>query len=584
MKTLVSFIGAPDEAFPYRLCGWLNTARLQMFLMLCLLLGTVAPSQALQGQYGIHDPSSIVKYNGVYHVWGTGNQIYHLTSTDLISWSVASPVFASGTWPSWINTYVSGFAGFFWAPECIYMNGRYYMYYSCSTGGRPCAIGVATSTDLVNWTDQGVVVYSTTSSTYGSIDPALFADASGNYWMTFGSHLTGIWLAQINPSTGKRLNSTLYNIAGNGNSSSEHEASYVIRSGSYYYLFYNKGVCCAGTSSTYYVQMGRATSPTGPYYDRNGNALASGGGTTVLSSSGQYIGPGCIGLFQENGYNYLTYHYYDSEQSGAPMLSVGNIGWDASAWPFITQDWIPAGTYQVRNLNSGLVWDAWGCTGASGQAIAQGSYASLTCQQWVFVPLGNGEYRINCVAGGLSADVVNCSAANGALLNLYSYWGGSCQRHRIERASGSNSLVFSSVNGNRVVEVPNASTTAGVQLALYDYNGCTCQKWQILSPTASSVATTETEALSTFTATETMQDFAIYPNPAPAGILQVDLQNITVEAAASIHIVNSLGQIVYRQPVAQQKQFTLQTGLRPGVYVLQLHRQGTVIHKKVVIP
>jgi len=433
---------------------------------------------SLAGATGIHDPSTIIKRNGVYHIWGTGNQIYHLTSTDLIKWTTASTVFASGTWPSWINSYVSNFGGNFWAPECIYMGGKYYMYYSVSMGARPCAIGVATSTDLTTWTDQGMVVYSDNNTVYGSIDPAVFADASGNYWMTFGSHLTGIWIAQINPATGKRLNSTVKNIA--GSSSSENEASYVIRNGSYYYLFYNKGICCNGTSSTYYVQMGRSTSPNGTYVDKNGVNLLSGGGTTVLSTSGKYIGPGQVGLYSENGFNFLTYHYYDGNNNGTPTLAVGNMGW-SGGWPFITQDWIAAGRYKIINQNSGKVWDAWGCTGASQQAIAQGTSNGLSCQQWDFTTLGNGIYKITCVQGGLAADVTNCNAANGAPLDLYAWLNNNCQKFNLERAAN-GSLVFTSLNGNRVVEVPNASTADGVQLALYDYNGSTCQQWTVAAP------------------------------------------------------------------------------------------------------
>lgn len=430
---------------------------------------------SLAGATGIHDPSTIIKRNGVYHVWGTGNQIYHLTSTDLIKWTAASTVFASGTWPSWINSYVSGFGGNFWAPECVYMGGKYYMYYSVSMGAKPCAIGVATSTDLITWTDQGMVVYSDNNTVYGSIDPAVFADASGNYWMTFGSHLTGIWIAQINPATGKRLNSTVKNIA--GSSSSENEASYVIRNGSYYYLFYNKGICCNGTSSTYYVQMGRSTSPNGTYVDKNGVNLLSGGGTTVLSTSGKYIGPGQVGLYSENGYNFVTYHYYSGDNNGTPTLAVGNMGW-SGGWPFITQDWIAAGRFKIINNNSGKVWDAWGCTGASQQAIAQGTSNGLLCQQWDFTALGNGIYKITCVQGGLAADVTNCNAANGAPLDLYAYLNNNCQKFNLERAANGG-LVFTSLNGNRVVEVPNASTADGVQLALYDYNGATCQQWTL---------------------------------------------------------------------------------------------------------
>lgn len=194
------------SALPRPWAGWL--------IALVLVIGSLGPARALQGATGAHDPSTIVKRNGVYHVWTTGDQIYHITLTDLVNWTVAPTVFTAGTRPGWINTYVSGFQGNFWAPECISMNGKYYMYYSCSLGQKPCAVGVATSTDLTNWTDQGMVVYSDNSSAYGCIDPDVYADANGKYWMTFGSHLTGIWTVQLDPATGKRIDGNIKNIAG----------------------------------------------------------------------------------------------------------------------------------------------------------------------------------------------------------------------------------------------------------------------------------------------------------------------------------------------------------------------------------
>ena len=447
-------------------------------LLLVLIVGCAFDSAyALQGATGIHDPSSIIKRNGVYHVWGTGNQIYHLTSTDLIRWTVAPTVFAAGQWPSWINTYVPGFGGFFWAPECIYLNGRYYLYYSCSTGGRPSAIGLVTSTDLVNWTDQGMVVFSDNVTRYGSIDASVFQDANSNLWFVFGSHLDGIWMAQLNPTTGKRLNSTLVNVA----RVTDAEAAYVVRHNGFYYLFYNRGICCNGVNSTYYMQMGRSANPNGPYLDRNGNSLSNSTGSTFLATSGRYVGPGHAGSFAENGVEYLTYHFYDRNANGAPTLRVGNLRWDSAGWPYASADWIANGRYRITNRGNGLVWDDWGCTGGSLEAIAQGSYWGGLCQLWDFVSLGNGAYRIASAQGGLSADVLNCSSAAGAKLDLYSYWGGSCQQFNLERAAD-GSYVISSVNGNRVVDVPNATTTTGTQLQLWDYNGSTAQRWLIGPP------------------------------------------------------------------------------------------------------
>ena len=42
--------------------------------------------------------------------------------------------------------------------------------------------------------------------------------------------------------------------------------------------------------------VGRSTSVTGPYTDRNGTALTSGGGTQVLAGHGSIHGPGHGGI------------------------------------------------------------------------------------------------------------------------------------------------------------------------------------------------------------------------------------------------------------------------------------------------
>lgn len=436
-------------------------------------------SKATNGANGIHDPSSIIKRNGVYHVWGTGDQIIHLTSTDLINWKVDSTVFARGTWPSWINTYVTGFAGNFWAPECILINGVYYMYYSCSTGQRPSAIGVATSTDLVTWADQGMVVYSDNSTTYGSIDPAVFADASGNYWMAFGSHLTGIWMAQLDPNTGKRLNITLTNVAGAG-SASEHEAAYVIREDGYYYLFYNVGRCCALLNSTYYVKMGRSANPTGPYVDKNGVSLMSGGGTTALYSSGRFVGPGHFGLLKENGRNILSMHYYDGTSNGYPRLDIASLQF-GNGWPVVTRDIIPTGRYQITNKNSNLAWETSGCTGQVLQPLIQSTPDNTAiCQQWDVTSAGDGYYRFKNAKSTSADQVVDIPFCDvNQKLSTYDWLNNDCQKFKIEQHANGSYVFLTSVNADKVIEVPFASTAPNMQLGLWDYNGCTCQQWSI---------------------------------------------------------------------------------------------------------
>lgn len=538
----------------------------RLLLVLAVFAGHAA--LALQGYPGAHDPSAMVKRNGVYHIWTTGDQIYHLTSTDLISWQPAAPVFAAGTWPGWVGSYVPGFKGNFWAPECVFMNGKYYLYYSCSLGGRESAIGLATSSDLATWTDQGMVVYSDQTSPWGSIDPAVFTDAQGKVWMAFGSHLTGNWLIQLDPTTGKRIDGNIKNIAG-APVYCENEASYVMQRGGYYYLFYNKGICCAGSNSTYYVQMGRATSPTGPYLDKNGVDLLQGGGTNFLVPKDNYLGPGQVGLFTENGVNYLTYHYYDRSRNGAPTLGIGSLSWDAAGWPVATQDWLAAGTYTLTNQNSGKAWAAANCTTAAGQALVQSTATGQLCQQWKLAPQGSGVYKLTNVGSNLNADQANCAEEAGTKLGLQANSPLNCQQFRVERAAD-GTYVLAAFYGNRVVEVPNGALTDGQQLGLWDYNGSAGQRW-VIQPAGVVTATTQASQ---------HPEIQLYPNPAKGGDFAVELPAGT---AATVRVRDLNGREVYQASLSAGGARTLAAGLGAGAYLVQITTPSAVVTRKLVV-
>jgi arabinan endo-1,5-alpha-L-arabinosidase len=84
--------------------------------------------------------------------------------------------------------------------------------------------------------------------------------------------------------------------------------------------------------------MGRAAKITGPYLDRDGKDLATGGGSPFLASSGRFIGPGHIGIVdngQTTGPTWFSYHYYDADTEGRSRLAIGKIDW-STGWPVAT--------------------------------------------------------------------------------------------------------------------------------------------------------------------------------------------------------------------------------------------------------
>ncbi|MEV4110671.1 arabinan endo-1,5-alpha-L-arabinosidase [Nonomuraea sp. NPDC049695] len=285
------------------------------------------------GDVGVHDPSVVKKPDGTYLLVHTGNNIAIKTSTDRTAWRNAGVAFPNGA--PWTTSYTGGSANL-WAPDISYRNGRYYLYYSASTfGSRNSAIFLATSPTGASgtWTNQGLIISTTSSSNYNAIDPNLIVDAQGRWWLAFGSFWTGIKLIQLDPATGKRLGTSITGLAQRTGGTTAIEAPFVFRHGSYYYLWVSFDACCQGASSTYRIMVGRSASITGPYVDRNGVAMTSGGGTQVLAGHGSIHGPGHQAVIPDVDAEVLFYHYY--ADNGASLLGINLLGYDSAGWPFV---------------------------------------------------------------------------------------------------------------------------------------------------------------------------------------------------------------------------------------------------------
>ena len=283
------------------------------------------------GDILVHDPSVVRRADGSYLVAHTGDNIALKTSTDRIAFRNAGTVFPGGA--SWTTAYTGGSRNL-WAPDLSYRNGQYYLYYAASTfGSNHSAIFLATSPsgNSGTWTNQGLVIESRTSDNFNAIDPDLVVDDQGRWWLSFGSFWSGIKLIALNPSTGKRADSTIRSIAGRNGGAIE--APNIVRRGSYYYLFVSFDRCCQGASSTYRVMVGRSTSVTGPYTDRNGTAMTSSGGTEILAGQGSVHGPGGQDLLADVDSDVLIYHYY--ADNGSARLGINLLAVDSAGWPYL---------------------------------------------------------------------------------------------------------------------------------------------------------------------------------------------------------------------------------------------------------
>lgn len=293
----------------------------------------------LQGDLHAHDPS-LIKADGTYYVFSTGGGLQIRTSTDLIHWQYAGPVFDAI--PAWISRAVGNDVSDLWAPDIAYHNGIYYLYYCGSVFGKNTSvIGLATNATLdmkssqYHWVDRGLIIQSAPDDDFNAIDPNLTFDASGKPWLTFGSFWSGVQLILLDPRTFQPTDATekRYNLASNYADNSAIEAPYLIYHDGYYYLFASIDFCCRGSDSTYKTVVGRARNITGPYLNQDGKHMGNQGEFTILlQGQGNVRGPGGESVYRDGETDLIIYHYYDANEGGAIKFFIKQLLWK-EGWP-----------------------------------------------------------------------------------------------------------------------------------------------------------------------------------------------------------------------------------------------------------
>lgn len=309
----------------------------------------------------VHDPVMIQEDN-CYYLFSTGNGISVWSSEDRQHWKEEKPVFEQA--PQWAKKEVPTFKGHIWAPDISSFNGRYYLYYSISAFGKNTScIGVATNPTLnasdprFKWTDHGKVIQSFPGKTnWNAIDPNIILDDNGTPYMAFGSFWDGIKLVrltkdglavdddlahiptiasrQVNPADPNppAIDNNPVDAGGNA-----IEAPFIFKKDNYYYLFASIDYCCKGTESTYKMIVGRSKKLKGPYLDRDGQALAEGGGTVLLEGDQHWHGVGHNAVVSFDGIDYLVFHAYDAKDDGRSKLRIETLDWDEQQWPAVTK-------------------------------------------------------------------------------------------------------------------------------------------------------------------------------------------------------------------------------------------------------
>lgn len=294
----------------------------------------------LTGEVGAHDPT-IVRDKGLYYRFATGAGIPMAVSADLKAWKPAGQVFAEN--PAWTGELVPG-STWFWAPEVVFRQGRWRVYYSVSTFGSPVsAIGLVSSPTLdatspdYGWRDDGVVITSKEGDEYNAIDAAVASDHLGQDWILWGSFWGGLKLRKLDTVTGKPPvgDQKIFGLAHRRVEPDSVEGGFILPRGGWYFLFCSFDFCCKGLNSTYRIAVGRSKAITGPYLDREGRDLNQGGGSVIRDGQGDelYAAMGHNSIYTEGTDAWMVFHGYSRHRDGAPVLALEKLFWDDEGWP-----------------------------------------------------------------------------------------------------------------------------------------------------------------------------------------------------------------------------------------------------------
>ncbi len=326
----------------------------------------VLPESGYDSTASVHDPSVFYdEISKTYYVFGT--HFASASSTDLINWkqkteddSGVSKLF--GVTKSKLKSDVlketytlTGGDQNIWAPDVIYLNDKYYMYYSVTSdyGSNKSVIGrVEADEPLGPYENETILIESVTtgeSSHPNCIDPELFYDKDGKLWMVYGSWSSGIYVKELD-SNGLPVSDGWGKCIWVKGYSAGVEGPFIFynENTGYYYLMVSEG----DLSTVYNMRVARSKNPDGPYEDITGaNVATSNGKGNKIAGNYQFDGDiyryalGHNSVTEKDGTFYVICHVRTN--GGGHHVEAHQLYFNEDGWPVMNPNRY---TGEVRGL------------------------------------------------------------------------------------------------------------------------------------------------------------------------------------------------------------------------------------------
>jgi hypothetical protein len=214
----------------------------------------------------------------------------------------------------------------------------------------------------------------------------------------------------------------------------------------------------------------------------------------------------------------------------------------------------------------------------NGGILRPWSKNGATAQEWIAIDAGNNYWRFisNASASNRCIDLANGSTSNGTSIRLWDNYNNDAQAWLVTSAGNGYYKIVSKLNTSRSWDIPNCNMDGNNNLQLWDYYGTSCQLFKF-----NYIRTKSTHGTSQEIVNEDMtSSFEIYPNPAVNGYFTVSVHGLE---NLNIVIYNINGKKVYEQNKLNIGDNIINTGLSKGLYFVKAYSNEYNLTKKVVI-
>ncbi len=221
---------------------------------------------------------------------------------------------------------------------------------------------------------------------------------------------------------------------------------------------------------------------------------------------------------------------------------------------------------------------------ANGAVLRPWDKNGATAQQWIAVDAGDGHWRFISRASSSNRciDLENGSTSLGTSIRLWDNYGNDAQAWQVTPVGNGYYKITSKLNTDRGWDVPNCNVDGSQNLQLWDYYGTSCQLFRfnyITTTNLREATSNEREVVDSERITESLE---VYPNPAANGEFTISLKSPHLEAY-QVSVFTVEGKKVFERRDLPLGNTLVNTGLSPGIYLLEVRGERYMKMEKVII-